>query len=59
MMAVDGHPPKCVIFNTFFYSLLTGEGYNYARVKRVTSRKKVNIFQYDKVLVPVMGVATI
>eukprot|EP01133_Synstelium_polycarpum_P006709 gene6709-7802_t len=45
--------PKCHFFNTFFYQLLCNNNgtYSYQRVKRWTA--KVDIFTYDKVLIPV------
>eukprot|EP01053_Blabericola_migrator_P000083 Blabericola_migrator_1__82@NODE_101_length_14318_cov_135_243281_g28_i1_p5_GENE_NODE_101_length_14318_cov_135_243281_g28_i1NODE_101_length_14318_cov_135_243281_g28_i1_p5_ORF_typecomplete_len499_score66_35Peptidase_C48/PF02902_19/5_1e39Acetyltransf_14/PF03421_16/0_21Peptidase_C5/PF00770_18/1_2Peptidase_C5/PF00770_18/2_7e02_NODE_101_length_14318_cov_135_243281_g28_i1993311429 len=49
---------KAYYWNTFFYSSLTGETssgqreYSYSRVKRWTSRKKIDVFSYDLLLIP-------
>ena len=46
--------PRCIMFNSFFYTTLNvnGNGYNYSRVSRWT-RKYTDLFEYDKILVPV------
>eukprot|EP01067_Filipodium_phascolosomae_P000814 Filipodium_phascolosomae@DN1585_c0_g1_i1.p2 len=50
-------PPSVFIFNTFFYSKVSGEGtkncYDYASVRRWTTRSKVDIFSKDWVLFPI------
>ena len=44
--------PHCFVFSTFFYTALTTQRrYNYARVRKWT--KSVDVFRYDKLLVPV------
>jgi Ulp1 family protease len=43
--------PKTFAFNTFFYSLLAQRGH--AGVKRWTKRAKVNLFEMDRVLIPI------
>eukprot|EP00668_Euglena_longa_P029672 GGOE01037036.1.p1 GENE.GGOE01037036.1~~GGOE01037036.1.p1 ORF type:complete len:622 (+),score=141.17 GGOE01037036.1:140-1867(+) len=45
--------PKCHFFNTFFYERLSseGKGYHYGNVRRWT--RKVDIFGFDKVIVPI------
>eukprot|EP01056_Protomagalhaensia_sp_Gyna25_P002051 Protomagalhaensia_sp_Gyna_25__2050@NODE_20_length_7955_cov_303_925088_g13_i0_p2_GENE_NODE_20_length_7955_cov_303_925088_g13_i0NODE_20_length_7955_cov_303_925088_g13_i0_p2_ORF_typecomplete_len492_score69_42Peptidase_C48/PF02902_19/1e04Peptidase_C48/PF02902_19/8_8e39Acetyltransf_14/PF03421_16/0_11Peptidase_C57/PF03290_13/1_3e03Peptidase_C57/PF03290_13/0_4Peptidase_C57/PF03290_13/2e03_NODE_20_length_7955_cov_303_925088_g13_i057517226 len=49
---------KTFYWNTFFYSSLTGETsigqreYTYNRVKRWTSRKRIDIFSYDLLCIP-------
>lgn len=43
--------PKLHAFNTFFYSLLSTKGY--PSVRRWTKRAKVNLFDLDRVLIPV------
>jgi sentrin-specific protease 1 len=45
--------PRCHFFNTFFYHKLSGggQGYNYNNVKRWT--RKVDIFEFDKLIIPI------
>ena len=43
--------PKTFAFNTFFYAKLTQAGYQ--GVKRWTKRAKVNLFEMDRVLIPI------
>lgn len=44
--------PHCHVFSTFFYTALTTQKrYNYARVRKWT--KSIDVFRYDKLLVPV------
>lgn len=47
--------PRTVVFNTFFYTRLTAtsSGYDYAGVRRWTHRAKVDVLNYDLILVPV------
>lgn len=50
--------PKCVCFNTFFFILLCGGDddnleYNYKAVSRWTTRRKIDIFETDILLIPV------
>jgi hypothetical protein len=47
----NGKQPKCYLFNSFFYTLLSNGGYNYSRVQKWT--RKIDIFTLDKVFVPV------
>jgi sentrin-specific protease 1 len=42
---------KTFAFNTFFYSMLTSRGY--AGVRRWTKRAKINLFEMDRVLIPI------
>jgi len=44
---------QCHFFNSFFYTLLSveGTGYNYGKVSKWT--KKIDIFQLDKIIIPV------
>lgn len=47
--------PKVYAFNSFLVtSLKTGE-YTYDKVRRWTTRRKVDLFQQDKVIIPVNG----
>ncbi|KAH8742076.1 hypothetical protein FG386_003403 [Cryptosporidium ryanae] len=53
-----GSKPKIWFWNTFFYTRLTTDkngdsGYCYSNVSRWTSRKKIDIFNYNLVLVPI------
>lgn len=43
--------PKLHAFNTFFYSLLSTRGYS--GVRRWTKKAKVNLFEVDRVLIPI------
>lgn len=43
--------PKIYTFNTFFYSLLSGRGYS--GVRRWTKKAKVNLFDLDRVVIPI------
>lgn len=43
--------PKTFAFNTFFYSLLCSRGY--AGVKRWTKKRRVNLFECERILVPI------
>ena len=43
--------PKIHTFNTFFYSLLSVRGY--AGVRRWTKKAKVNLFELDRVVIPI------
>jgi uncharacterized ion transporter superfamily protein YfcC len=36
----NGKRPKCYIFNSFFYTLLSNGGYNYSRVQKWTRKVK-------------------
>eukprot|EP00742_Colponemidia_sp_Colp-10_P008167 GILJ01008823.1.p2 GENE.GILJ01008823.1~~GILJ01008823.1.p2 ORF type:complete len:436 (-),score=65.68 GILJ01008823.1:2219-3526(-) len=45
--------PKCYYQTTFFYAKLVENGYNYQSVRRWTTRQKVDIFDTDKMIVPV------
>lgn len=47
--------PKTRVFNTFFYTRLTSgpNGYDYAGVRRWTSRARIDISTYDLLLFPV------
>lgn len=50
---LDGtRPLKCFAFSTFFWVTLTEPQYDYQRVRRWTTRKKVDIFDHDLVFVP-------
>ncbi|SBT49596.1 Ulp1 protease family C-terminal catalytic domain containing protein [Plasmodium ovale wallikeri] len=45
--------PKIFTFSTFFFqSLSSNGGYNYNKVARWTKRKKVDIFSFDLILIP-------
>ena len=46
--------PKTFIWNSFFWLKLSsdGQGYNYKSVQRWTSRKKIDLFSFDRVIVP-------
>jgi Ulp1 family protease len=46
-------PVKCFFFSTFFYSQLREKGYDQARLGRWTRRDNVDIFQMDKIIIPV------
>jgi sentrin-specific protease 1 len=43
--------PRIHVFNTFFYSMLARKGYN--GVRRWTKRAKVNLFEMNRVLIPI------
>ena len=43
--------PKTFAFNTFFYSLLSTRGYS--AVRRWTKKAKINLFEIDRVLIPI------
>jgi sentrin-specific protease 1 len=43
--------PTLHAFNTFFYSLLSGRGYS--AVRRWTKKAKVNLFELDRVIIPI------
>ncbi|KAK1938523.1 ulp1 protease family, C-terminal catalytic domain containing protein [Babesia divergens] len=50
--------PKCFCFNTFFFNMLSGgddpkTNYNYRAVSRWTTRRKVDVFAVDILLIPV------
>jgi sentrin-specific protease 1 len=45
--------PKCVFLNSFFYTKLSENGYNFDGVKRWTKRKKIDIFEQDIIFFPV------
>lgn len=51
----EGAAPRTYVFNTFFYTRLTSVagGYDYAGVRRWTSRAHVDVLQHDLLLVPV------
>lgn len=44
--------PKIFTFSTFFFQSLTSNGYNYKNVAKWTKRKKVDIFSFDLILIP-------
>lgn len=44
--------PKIYTFSTFFFQSLTSNGYNYRNVAKWTKRKKVDIFSFDLILIP-------
>ncbi|CRG96975.1 sentrin-specific protease 1, putative [Plasmodium gallinaceum] len=45
--------PKIFTFSTFFFLSLSSNGcYNYCKVSRWTKRKKVDIFSFDLILIP-------
>ncbi|CRH02765.1 sentrin-specific protease 1, putative [Plasmodium relictum] len=45
--------PKIFTFSTFFFQSLSSNGcYNYCKVSRWTKRKKVDIFSFDLILIP-------
>ncbi|KAK6588860.1 ULP1 like chllamydin domain containing protease [Cryptosporidium xiaoi] len=53
-----GSKPKIWFWNTFFYSRLTANqngnsGYCYSNVSRWTTRKKIDIFNYNLVIIPI------
>ncbi|EDO06364.1 Ulp1 protease family C-terminal catalytic domain protein [Babesia bovis T2Bo] len=59
-LIADGIPdiPRCMCFNTFFFTLLCGGDnpnleYNYKAVERWTTRKNVDIFDLDILLIPI------
>jgi sentrin-specific protease 1 len=43
--------PKIFAFNTFFYSMLSGRGYS--GVRRWTKKANINLFDLDRVIVPI------
>jgi Ulp1 family protease len=43
--------PRIFAFNTFFYSLLSSRGY--AGVRRWTKKAKINVFDLDRVVIPI------
>ena len=43
--------PKVHVFNTFFYQLLSTKGYS--SVRRWTKKAKVNLFDMDRVVIPI------
>ena len=43
--------PRVFAFNTFFYSLLSSRGYG--GVRRWTKKAKVNLFELDRVVIPI------
>jgi len=46
--------PKTFIFNTHFYSMILSKGkYDYSKVRRWTTKQKLDVFSLAKVLVPV------
>lgn len=45
--------PKCAFLNSFFYTKLSENGYNYDGVRRWTKRRKIDIFSCDLVFFPV------
>ncbi|KAK9172665.1 ULP1 like chllamydin domain containing protease [Cryptosporidium meleagridis] len=55
----NGFKPKVWLWNSFFYTKLTGDqsndetGYCYKNVSRWTQRKKIDLFNYDIVLLPI------
>jgi sentrin-specific protease 1 len=46
--------PKTYCWNSFFWLKLSddGKGYNYKAVQRWTSRKKIDLFSFDRIIVP-------
>ncbi|CCI40892.1 unnamed protein product [Albugo candida] len=51
-LAHSGEPEKsCHFFNSFFYTKVSEDGYNYRNVRRWT--RKVDLFGMDKIFVPV------
>ncbi|KAH8582918.1 ULP1 like chllamydin domain containing protease [Cryptosporidium sp. chipmunk genotype I] len=53
-----GFKPKVWLWNSFFYTKLTSDqneetGYCYKNVSRWTQRKKIDLFDYDIVLLPI------
>ena len=46
--------PNTYLWNSFFWLKLSddGKGYNYKSVQRWTSRKKIDIFSFDRMIVP-------
>lgn len=46
--------PRTYLWNSFFWLKLSddGKGYNYKAVQRWTTRKKINLFSYDRFIVP-------
>lgn len=46
-----GALPKVHVFNTFFYQLLSTKGYS--SVRRWTKKAKVNLFEMDRVVIPI------
>lgn len=53
-MEKGGDLPRVWVFGSFFLTKLCGgvNGYDYAGVRRITSRNKVDVFSLDKILVP-------
>lgn len=43
--------PRIFAFNTFFYSLLSSRGYS--GVRRWTKKAKINVFELDRVVIPI------
>ena len=42
------------VFNSFLYSMLMqNDTYDYKRVRRWTKRRKIDVFKYEKILVPI------
>ncbi|GAW83714.1 sentrin-specific protease 1 [Plasmodium gonderi] len=51
--AMVNNLPKIFTFSTFFFQSLSSNGtYNYNKVSRWTKRKKVDIFSFDLILIP-------
>lgn len=50
----DLNPNKVFLWNSFFWLKLSsdGNGYNYKAVQRWTSRRKVDIFKFEKIIFP-------
>ena len=54
MQIVHEKYPKTFLWNSFFWLKLSsdGQGYNYKSVQRWTSRKKIDLFSFDRIIVP-------
>ena len=51
---VGGKSKRTFVWNSFFWLKLSsdGKGYNYKAVQRWTSRRKIDLFSFDRILVP-------
>lgn len=54
-LRAEGAAPRTYVFNSFFYTRLTSAqgGYDYEGVRRWTARAKIDVLEYDLLLVPV------
>ncbi len=54
MQILHDQYPRVYLWNSFFWLKLSsdGQGYNYKSVQRWTSRKKIDLFSFDRVIFP-------